>query len=253
MLERLGYKKFCYWINGGNFEKRKSEIHEEGLQPINETRLPCRMLRKSVDLGIILPQAWGGLCKRKTSWYWKSEKAGKLLIVGNHPLDLPGFEERITITESNFKPDRYPTYEETAPLLESMEYHKRKPSEWDNPDVKEKEFYLRCFKRYQNDETFHFNKILHFHSANHANFLDPKYFVSEEDNKAPYSIADSLHTCSSCLEFFNILGDQWPLKYVMPCLGAVQLAHLPQDRYFCVATEKESTIRDKRDGTRPKD
>jgi hypothetical protein len=49
---------------------------------------------------------------------------------------------------------------------------------------------------------------------------------------APYSIADSIHVCSSCLEFFNILGSQWPVKYVVPCIGAVQFARLSMDHYF---------------------
>ena len=52
----------------------------------------------------------------------------------------------------------------------------------------------------------------------------------------PYSISDSIHVCSSCLEFFNILGKQWPVKYVVPCIGAVQFAHLPMDQYFEVKT-----------------
>lgn len=54
--------------------------------------------------------------------------------------------------------------------------------------------------------------------------------------KAPYSIAGSLHVCSSCLEFFNVIGDQWRLKYVVPCIGAVQFARLPINQYFEVET-----------------
>ncbi len=138
----------------------------------------------------------------------------------------------IIITESNFKPDRFPSSDEISQLIQSREYQKRKPSEWDKPDPLEKDFYQRWFERNRIKEPFDFEKILMSHSANHANFLDPKYFATLNGCMVPYSIADSIHVCSSCLEFFNILGEQWPVKYVVPCIGAVQFAHLPMDQYF---------------------
>ena len=97
-------------------------------------------------------------------------------------------------------------------------------------------FYQRWFERYQGKEPFDFEKIFVYHSANHANFLEPRFSATMNDQKVPYSVADSLHTCSSCLEFFNILGEQWPLKYVVPCLGAVQFARLPRDQYLKVVS-----------------
>jgi hypothetical protein len=72
------------------------------------------------------------------------------------------------------------------------------------------------------------------HSANHSNFLDPKFFIKLDGLIVPYSIADSLHVCSSCLEFFNVLGSEWLVKYVVPCIGAVLFGRLPIDRYFKV-------------------
>jgi hypothetical protein len=158
--------------------------------------------------------------------------AEKFLIVSNSSLDFTGLESPITIVESNFKPDRFPNPDEISQLVHSLEYQKRKPSEWGKPDALEKDFYQRWFERNRVKEPFDFDKVLLSHSANHANFLDPKFFVNMNGAKAPYSIADSLHVCSSCLEFFNILGEQWVKKYVVPCIGAVQFARLPADRYF---------------------
>jgi hypothetical protein len=135
---------------------------------------------------------------------------------------------------SNFRPTRFPSSEEISQLIESQEFQKRKPSEWDKPDPLEKDFYQRWFGRYQADEPFDFENILLSHSANHANFLTPKFYVSVNKAIAPYSIADSIHVCSSCLEFFNILGSQWPTKYVVPCIGAAQFAHLPMNQYLRV-------------------
>jgi hypothetical protein len=162
--------------------------------------------------------------------------AGKFLLVSNSPLDVPDLESPIMIEGSSFMPDRRPNPEEISQLVQSKGYQKRKPSEWDKPDPLERDFYQRWFERQQRKEPFDFDKILLSHSANHANFLDPKFFVNLNGTMAPYSIADSIYVCSSCLEFFNILGSQWPTKYVVPCIGAVQFAHLSMDHYFEVKT-----------------
>jgi len=241
MIKTLGYKKFCYWINHGELEIIKGKIQQKGLQLTNETRIPCRVLRKSIEIGMIFPQAWKAFCERRTSWYWTSKKVGNLLMVANHPLDLPDFEEAIMISESNFKPDRYPPYEEMVRLMESEAYQKGKPPVWDSPNPAEKDIYQRWFNRYGANTPFDFKNILLLHSANHANFLDPKYFITVDGKQFPYSIADSLHTCSSCLEFFDILGDQWSTKYVVPCIGAVQFAHLPMDHYLRVEIHRQES------------
>jgi hypothetical protein len=154
------------------------------------------------------------------------------LIVSNHSLDLPESGNPIILTESGFKPDRIPSAKEIPLLIQSEEYQKRRPREWDKPDPLEKDFYQRWFERNQINEPFDFEKILMSHSANHANFLDPRFFINLNGSVVPYSISDSIHVCSSCIEFFNILGEQWPVKYVIPCIGAVQFAHLPMDQYF---------------------
>jgi hypothetical protein len=162
-------------------------------------------------------------------------------------LDLPGLENPIIITESSFKPDRFPSPKEIPLLIQSEEYQKKKPREWDKPDPLEKDFYQRWFERNRVNEPFDFDTILMSHSANHANFLNPRFFINLNSSVVPYSIADSIHVCSSCLEFFNILGDQWPVKYVVPCIGAVQFAHLPINQYFEVRIQKGENV-DKNEG-----
>jgi len=235
------YKKYCYWLDSNGFTSVKKVLEEKEIQGTDETHLPCRVLKTSTELGYVAPSAWNGFCKRRTSWYWRSEKAEKFLVVSNKPMDIPGCKDPITIVESNFKPDRLPSLREILELTESDEYRKRKPKGWDKPDPIEKDFYQRCFERYGGTGSFDFDKILISHSANHANFLNPKFFIPLNDTKVPYSIADSIHVCSSCLEFFNILGEQWPVKYVVPCIGAVKFAGLPMNQYLKVETHpKES-------------
>ena len=228
----MDYQKFCYWVDLHGLKKVREDIEQTGGELDDEARIPCRVLRPSTETIFLAPPAWNGFCKRRTSWYRKSEMAEKFLIVSNSPLNLPDLDHPIIITESNFKPDRFPSSDEISRFIQSREYQKRKPSEWDKPDPLEKYFYQRWFERNRIKEPFDFEKILISHSANHANFLDPKYFATLNGCMIPYSIADSLHVCSSCLEFFNILGEKWPVKYVVPCIGAVQFAHLPMDRYF---------------------
>ena len=233
-----GYTKFCYWVDLHGLKTVRKNLEEHGTELPDEARVPCRVLRASKEIAYLAPPAWDGFCKRRTSWYRKSAMAEKFLIVSNFPLNPFGLEGPIIIKESNFKPDRFPKSDELSQLIRSEEYQKRKPSEWDKPDPLEREFYQRWFERSRANETFDFDKILMSHSANHANFIEPKFVVNRNGKKVPHSIGDSIHVCSSCLEFFNLLGNQWSLKYVVPCIGAVQFAHLPRDQYFEVAIQE---------------
>ena len=228
------YKKFCYWVNFHGLRKVRNDFEERGVQLDDEARIPCRVLRSSRDIGYLAPPAWDGFCKRRTSWYRRSDKAGKFLVVSKTSLDRLGIGNPIIIKESNFKPAPLPSYEEVLQLIKSEKYQRLKPDAWEKVGPLDKEFYQRWFERHRPQELFDFDKIFAHHSANHANFIDARYFVTLNGLLVPYSIADSIHVCSSCLEFFNILGSQWPVKYVVPCIGAVQFAHLPEDQYFRV-------------------
>ncbi len=232
----MKYRRFYSWVNHQEFRWVRESLGKRGTEMVGEARIPCRVLRPSVEIGFVAPPAWEGFCKRRTSWFLNSEKAKKFLIISNRPLDLPNFKSWSTMAESNFRPDRFPTPEEIVQLIQSKEYQNEKPSGWDKPDPAEKDFYRRWFERHGINEPFDFEKILMIHSANHANFLNPNFFIIKGSTKVPYSIADSIHVCSSCLEFFNILGSRWALKYVVPCIGAVLFAHLPADQYLEVMT-----------------
>jgi hypothetical protein len=228
------YQKYCYWLDPHSLNKVRNLLEQEGIRLEEEARIPCRVLRPSLDIRVLTPSAWNGFCKRKTSWYWKSDKAKKLLIVSSTPLQYSGLDRPIVIHESNFQPNRFPLPEDVTQLVRSKKFEKNKPRLWDKVTIAEKDTYQRWLKRFHVQESFDFARIFMIQSANHANFLDPKFFTGVGEAVAPYSIAKSAYVCSSCLEFFNILGEQWPLKYVVPCLGAVQFARVPQDKYFRV-------------------
>ena len=228
------YQKFCYWVDADCLKKVREHVEQSGGEFDDEARIPCRVLRASREFSYCAPTAWYGFCRRRTSWYWESEKAGQHLIVSSTSFDDLDMGTPIIITESSFKPDRLPSSDEIAQLVKSQEYQKRKPRAWEEVEPIDIDFYQTWFERHPENEPFDFDKIFMSHSANHANFLDPKFFVKLNGATVPYSIADSIHVCSSCLELFNILGEQWPVKYVIPCIGAVQFAHLPLNRYFKV-------------------
>jgi len=176
------------------------------------------------------------MCKRKTSWYFESSRNGKVLIVSDTAVDLRGFGDASLIVPSPFEPPSLPSYDEILTLAQSLEYLRGKPSHWDQVESQEKVTHERWLRRFGVDTSF--DEVFHYHAANHANFIEPRFFVCEEGVTVPYSIAGSAHVCSSCLEFFGILGERWPIKYVVPCLGAVQFARLPIDRYLRVETQK---------------
>jgi hypothetical protein len=233
------YRKCCYWVDFQTLKVIQEQLEKKEVELWEEPRLPCRVLRASVEIGYVVPLGWEGFCKRRTSWYFRSEKAGKFLVVSNGPPNLSGLGNPILIKHSNFRPERLPTASESYELAQSRAFQEAMPRSWNKPDALEKDFYRRWFERHHVEEPFDFEKILMSHSANHANFIDPKFFNERQGTRIPYSIADSTHVCSSCLEFFNILGSQWPVKYVVPCIGAVQFAKLPIDHYFQVVTSGE--------------
>jgi hypothetical protein len=230
------YRKFCYWTGMELLQKICEKTVTQGSEVEEEMRIPCRVLRASTEIGYVTPAAWNGFCKRRTSWYWKSDKANKFLLVSSYPVEIAAIGDPIVITESDFKPGRLPSREDRYKLIQSKEYQSRKPSAWEKVEPLDREFYRKWFDTHRPQESFDFDTIFVSHCANHSNFISPEFFVMRDGLKVPYSISDSIQVCSSCVEFFNILGSRWPLKYVVPCIGAVQFARLPRDRYFEVTS-----------------
>ncbi len=228
----MGYQKFCYWVDKDRLEDFKKIRKLNNIKQKEEIQIPCRALKVSREISCLTPEVWNGVCERRTSWYWKSEKVGLTLIISNLPIEDFYLGDPIVIKETDFRPDYLPSFNEITALIESKTYQDKKPDKWGDFKPKEIEFYRRWFQRLQLNEGFDFERIFIYHSANHANFIDPKFFINKDGMKIPYSISDSLHVCSSCMEFFDIVGEKWAIKYVIPCMGAVLFAQLTMDRYF---------------------
>ncbi len=82
---------------------------------------------------------------------------------------------------------------------------------------------------------FLFKEVFITNCANHSNFIDPRYYLEEEGKIIPYSISPhSIEVCSSCAEYFDIVGSKYKTKLVVPCVGAVLYAGMAADRYYKV-------------------
>jgi hypothetical protein len=68
--------------------------------------------------------------------------------------------------------------------------------------------------------------------------LNPKFSNILNEAKVHYSMAETIHVCPCCPEFFHLLGKQWPVKYGVPCICAVIFAVLRMIHYFEVKAQE---------------
>ncbi len=192
----------------------------------------CVPLAKRVEIGFVPPDAWERypLCKRQLSWYKSSHHFGRTLIVSSRKLDENNFSREIIIRDTKFKPPRSPDREEQLAMISRRSYQNAKPDEWENiddaPELHDKWLKIMGVRGITYEELFI------THCANHANFIDPLYFVEEDEGLIPFSIDKTTHICSACLEFFNIIGSGFKKKLVVPCPGAVLFAGMAPNRYY---------------------
>ncbi|HTY22367.1 MAG TPA: hypothetical protein VMC85_04510 [Desulfomonilaceae bacterium] len=233
MKSTYSYRKFVYWLEEPVFEALKAEIAATG-GPIKEAKnAVCAPLSKRVELGYVLPKTWGSfqLCKSQLSWYHSSRYLGKILLVSSFDLDAYGIRCEVILRQSVFKPELLPTPGEQAKLIERISYKKARPEVWEaiaSLDDGEKQRRLNVMGL----RGVKFEELFVSHCANHANFIEPVYFILEEGERVPYSICKTSHVCSACMEWYNIIGGSFRKKLVVPCPGAVLFAGLITNRYY---------------------
>ena len=201
----------------------------------------CVPLARRVDMGIVPPEAWKKteLCKRPLSWYWLSRRAGQYLAVSSRDLDAYGFETEIVLRSSPFRPKSLPGDDEKKALIARRSYLKAKPDIWDDLSSEDPLAQDRWLK-IMGIRGIRYDELFLTHCANHANFIEPVYFLREKNEIIPYSIGGTKYICSACLEFFNVIGEEFRRKLVVPCPGAVLFSGLPVNRYI----EVETVLRD---------
>ncbi len=231
------YIKYAYWLDESRLKEflRKAESEQ---QAVGEARKAvCVPLSKTSGITLVMPEAWRKteLCKRPLSWYWDSPLAGHYLVISPSDLTSLGLSAQIILRASSFRAGRLPSEEEKRVLIRRESYLSAKPDAWDDLSSEDPAS-LERWMRVMGVRGMRYEDLFLSHCANHANFIEPVFFVVENEEEMPYSIAGTKFICSACLEFFNVIGAEFHKKLVVPCPGAVLFAGLPVNRYVEVET-----------------
>lgn len=194
----------------------------------------CVPLAKAIDIGFVAKEGWErySLCRRQLSWFNSScPYYGQVLVVSSRRIEEINREPAVVIRECRFRPAGMPDRSEQVRLIERESYRKVRPRAWEDIGSEDPGFQERWLK-IMGIRGVTYGELFITHCANHANFIEPVYFVMEDNQAVPYSIAKTTHICSACLEFFNILGSRFRKKRVVPCPGAVLFAGMAPNRYY---------------------
>ena len=231
--KNLKYKKHIYWLTKDEEIQLRAELAHANVQMKSAKGVVCTPLDAVNKISCVAPEVWSDVCRRQGSWYRHSDKNGLYVVISSFKIEGYKAKKAATITKSDFVPHRLASQNDKEALAKDAEFEKRLPSEWQRVDEKEKRLYLRWANKLGsgiND----YNLLYLSHTANHANFMKPRFFVRRTDGIIPYSIDYSSHLCSSCLELFQIIGSEFERKLVAPCPGATFFARLEPDRYLLV-------------------
>jgi len=227
------YIKHVYWVTKDEEARLRNKLASCNIKLRSAKGVVCTLLDPINKISSVAPKVWNETCGRKGSWYWTSEKKGLYLVVSSFELEDYREQKAATLTESDFVPPRLATLEDKEALFHDIELKRRVPEEWHHVEETEKRIYLRWARKLGSDLSDY--DFLHLsHTANHANFLNPRFFIREDNRIIPYSIDRSAHLCSCCLELFQIIGGEYNKKLVAPCPGATIYALLKPDRYLLV-------------------
>lgn len=229
------YTKYVYWLDEPEFDEVHAYLNEQGIKPRKASKAVCLPLASRLKAGYVPADAWGNyeLCRRQMSWQPLSPQAGKILLVTSDP--LPERRADWVITERrDFKPPSLPDDGGIQALCSQESYQEAKPEAWEDLAGEDPKMLDRWLKT-MGLRNVRFEDLFEIHRANHANFIEPMFYLSQNGEKVPYSIAGTKKVCSACMQLFGIIGGQWDHKLVVPCPGAVIFAGMAPNRYYEVA------------------
>ena len=146
-----------------------------------------------------------------------------------------------TIEESDFEPIDFPPEGELFELADNTTYRSRIPEGWGAFPQEMGEAIVRGLNNLSGKKLASFKDLLSRWDAVHANFAHPRYRADKAFMHAPYSVADSLHIGTCCVELFNLLDAQEDTLLVRPCIGSVIVRVLEKNRYYLVHLVKRTT------------
>jgi len=229
----MPYLKHIYWLDPEETARLRESLESRGIKVKSAKGVVCTPLDVINKVSVVAPEVWDETCSRQGSWYRASRRNGLYLIISAFELDEVAHKKAATIRPVAFRPPRLASDEEKRDMVSHPEFVARVPEGWRKVDDFEKRIYVRWANRLGSQvEDFDFLYLTQ--TANHANFIKPRFYVVEDGKIIPYSIDRSAHLCSCCLELFQVIGEEYPTKFVAPCPGATIFARLKPDEYLLV-------------------
>ena len=225
--------KHIYWITKEDVLLLEERLAARGMKLKFAKGVVCTPLDEISKIACVAPEVWNDTCARQGSWYRASDKSGLYLVISSFDLEELKDKKAGTIRRVDFHPPKTATLEDKEALVHDPGFERRVPPRWREITDVEKRIFLRWAARL-GSETEDFDVLYLSHTANHANFMKPRFFIREGEMIVPYSIDRSAHLCSSCLELFQVLGAEHKKKLVAPCPGATIFARLEPDKYLLV-------------------
>jgi hypothetical protein len=231
MKETGGVWKYCYWLDDAQMEQLKTLMQSRGIDMLQAKQNACEILL--ADFGYAAPSIWQIICKFDAApWYDASPFAGKYIVASTQPLP-EDFQPCLaaTISPADFVPPSTVSENEKQGLINNRVFLGRMPAKWGSFPKETGEAIVAGLQKMFGSQVETFDELLMTWTAVHANFICPAFRAGADCGGAPYSIADSAHISSCCVELFNMLGAQEPLL-VRPCIGGVIVKALEKDRYY---------------------
>ena len=235
--------KYTYWMDKTTFTKVKMELESMGVSMREAKKTVCLPLSPKIPYGFVPPEAWSkfDLCRRQLSWYGASKFSGQFLLITEKPLMEFGleFSPETIIKKAKFKPGNLPGKDRQAiiKLSENKKFHRECPQEFLDIGSMDEGMQKRWLK-VMGIRGITYEELFVEQCANHANFMEPEYYLKEDDEIVPYSIGKTNRACSACLQFFNLIGGNYKKKYVVPCPGAALFAGMSVNKYYQVETAR---------------
>lgn len=232
--------RFLYWLDEAAFRLLSPILKSAGFSLSSASLTPCQVLRAhDKKVCYATPSVWSRMCVRQGSWYRNSSREGMYMVVS--AVRLPdAFAPYLDamMEQSDFMPESLPDGNELQDIVDAPAYNEQKPDDWEKTswwDTFSFKMLFSIFRFWKKEDNL--KKHWLGQRANHANFVSKKRTVELDGEQVAYSVTDNASVCSSCVEFFNIVGPG-SRKLVRSCPGAVIFGGAKRHVYYDLKPEK---------------
>ena len=224
MKENSPFQKHVYWLDPALHGNAIEELKKDRKRVFSAKQYPCEALYPRRKAVLVAPRVWDLRCSRQGSWYRASSCKGHFLLVSSDPMeDLVPWG---CITIEDFQPPRTATDRDVLEITSDPRIPGVLPLGWGEFSPWERQAVTQYLVENGVDRSL--QEIFFYYTANHLNFVFPRFFVSDNKHPViPYSIQHTALVCSACVELFGILGEAYEVKYLTPCPGLKYVKPLP--------------------------